>query len=445
MLAAGEAVQVLADRTGVHHGRLGGDSDAKSLADRLGRLPLALRIAGSFLAEMAEVPSAFADPASIRSYLTYREVLESGDLRAVFPSRATSDLTPDQARDIIDRTWELSLDQLESRQFSEARRLLRLLSCLADAPIPYELLLHPPTLASSPLFANITGPRLWQVLQALAGFGLIELTRGQDQVLPRVIRLHPLVRGTSRSQGEQGEYLALAASLARAAAEVPDAAGSPEDPSTWPRWQVLAPHALHVFEAMTSAAVYPDEALIAAAYAADRAASYQATQGLISTAKAIHRAVLPVRMRTLGPDHPDTIDTRHSIARRLAERADYDNAEIEYSRTLEAMRRTLGPDNIETLNLRHNIAALVSFRGNYAQAEAQYRDILAIKLKTLSQDHEYVLLTRHEIARMMSEQGRYADAEVEFRSVLAGRTSTLGADNYGTLVTRSQLARAMGA
>jgi hypothetical protein len=48
MLAAEDAVQVLADRTGAHHERLGGDVGAESLADRLGRLPLALRIAGSF-------------------------------------------------------------------------------------------------------------------------------------------------------------------------------------------------------------------------------------------------------------------------------------------------------------------------------------------------------------------------------------------------------------
>ena len=447
MLTAEEAAQVLADRTGAHHGRLGGDVGAESLAGRLGMLPLALRIAGSSLAELVEVPPAFADPAQINSYLRYREVLDQGDMHAAFPSRAASGLTPDQARDIIDRTWELSLDQLESRQFPEARRLLKLLSCLADAPIPYELLLHPPTLANSPLFASITGPRLWQVLQALAGVGLIELAGGQDQIVLPVIRLHPLVRDTSRadsSQSEQREYLALAASLAGAAA-VPEAAGLPKDPLSWPRWQALVPHALHIFKVMSAAAGYPDEALIAAADAANKAARYQASQGLISTAEATHRAVLLVRLRILGADHPDTIGTRYDIARRLAERADYENAEIEYRDVLVGMRRVLGPDNIITLNLQHDIAALVSFRGDYAQAEAQYRDILAIKLEALGPDHEYVLLTQHEIARMMSEQGRYAEAEAEFRRVLAGRISALGPDNYDTLITRSQLARAMAA
>jgi tetratricopeptide (TPR) repeat protein len=446
MLTGREAAQVLADRTGVHHGRLGGDAGAESLAGRLGRLPLALRIAGSYLAELAEVPPVFAEPGHIDSYLRYRDVLDQGDLHAAFPPQGgASALTPDQARDVVDRTWELSLDHLESRGFPEARRLLTLLSCLADAPVPYELLLRPPALAGSRLFTGITGTRLWHVLQALAGFGLIELASGQDQATPRAIRLHPLVRDTSRAgitPSEQEQYLTLAASLARAAA-APEGAGSPEELPTWRQWQVLAPHALHVFHVM-AAAGYTNGTLITAAYAADKAAAYQANQGLVSTAEATHRAVLEVRLQALGADHRDTIDTRHYIARRLSEQGDYHNAEIEYDSVLEAMQRTLGPDNIEILNLQHNIAALISFRGDYAQAEAQYRDILSMKLKTLAGDHKYVLITRHEIARMMSQQGRLAEAEAEFRSVLAIRVRVNGPDSYGTLVTRSQVARMAG-
>ena len=445
VLATGEAAQVLADRAGVHHERLGSDMGAEALAERLGRLPLALRIAGSFLAELAETPRAFAGPAPMCSYLQYRTTLDRGDLHAAFPSQAPGDLTSDQARGIINRTWELTLDQLESRQFPEARRLLRLLACLAGAPVPYELLLHPPTLAGSPIFSGITGPRLWQVLQALAGFGLIELAGSQDIAVPGVIRMHPLVRDTSRAGHDEPEqYLMLAASLMSTAA-FSDVTGSPDEPPAWPQWQVLAPHALHIFETIAAADSYPDESLIAAARAADWAAAYQATQGMISLAELTHRTVLRIRLRLLGADHPDTISTRHYLARRLSERADYDNAEAEYRVVLEAMRRTLGPEHLDTLNVQHNIAALTSFRGKYAQAEAEYRDILAIKLKVLAPDHESALITQHEIARMRSEQGHYAEAEAEFRSVLETRIRTIGPDHYNTLITRSQLARTMAA
>jgi tetratricopeptide (TPR) repeat protein len=447
LLTSAEAAQVLADRTGTHHDRLGGYSGAESLANRLGRLPLALRIAGSFLSETAEIPPAFADPTSIRSYLDYRNTLDQGDIRTVFPTPNSGTLTSEQARGIIDQTWELTLDQLESRQFPEARRLLRLLSFLADAPIPYELLLNPAILRGSELFAGITGPRLWQVLQALSGFGLIELPDIKDQKTPRVIRLHPLVRDTSRAgttDSEQEEYLSLAANLLKEAA-LSDAMGSPDEPSTWPQWQAVTPHALHVLETMLGAGHHSEAAVAVSTYAADMAANYQANQGLIRPAEATHRTVLQVRMHTLGTDHPDTIKTRHFIARRLSERADFAAAEAEYRSVFDAMRRVLGPEHPDTLTVQHNTAASVSFSGDYAKAEAEYRDVLRVKMRVFGQDHEETLTTRHEIARMMSTQGRYSEAEAEFRSVLQTRNSTLGPDHYNTLITRSQLARAIAA
>jgi tetratricopeptide (TPR) repeat protein len=445
MLAVTEAAQVLADRTKSHHSALGGDADAEALAERLGRLPLALRIAGSFLAEMAEIPLAFADPGLIRSYHQYREALQHGQFHAAFPSSDAVILTQDQARGVVGRTWELTLNQLASRQFPEARKILRLLACLADAPVPHELLIHPPDLAGSELFPGISGPRLWQVLQALAGFGLIDFVGGETGTVPRVIRLHPLVRDTSRpgSRDERAAYLALAASLLRRAA---DATGWLDDPAAaQSRWQALAPHAFHVFETLTAAAGFPSDAITAAAEAADKAANYQAAQGLIIAAEETLRAVLRIRVRILGTDHLDTIATRFGIARRLAERADYSHAETECNDVLEARRRILGPEHPSTLNTWHEMAAMISFRGDYAQAEAEYREVLAIKLRVLGPDHKDTLITRHEIARMMSAQGNYAEAEAEFRSILASSLHTLGPDHYSTLVTRSQLARTMAA
>lgn len=158
------------------------------------------------------------------------------------------------------------------------------------------------------------------------------------------------------------------------------------------------PHALHVFEILTGSPGYPDDAIEAAAYAAGLAADYQATQGLIAPAEATLRAVLQIWLRTRGADHPDTIATRHSIARRMAERADFVHAELEYRNVLDALRRTLGPEHPDTLHVQHNTASLISFQGHFAQAEAEYREVLAVKLKLLGPDHPDTLTTRHEVA-----------------------------------------------
>lgn len=167
--------------------------------------------------------------------------------------------------------------------------------------------------------------------------------------------------------------------------------------------------------------------------------------------------MLQVRLRTLGADHPDTIDTRHSIARRLAERADYGAAESEYRGVLEVMQRVLGAEAPGTLMVHRNLAALVSFRGDYAQAEAEYRDVLAIKLRVLGRDHQDTLnqvlavrqakipdhpdtlSTRHELARVLVARGNTPAAQAEFQAVLTAKIRVLGPDHPSTALTRREI------
>jgi hypothetical protein len=130
-----------------------------------------------------------------------------------------------------------------------------------------------------------------------------------------VTRLHPLVRDTSRPRPDTGPdghtgYLELAARLLDRAARAEET-GDPEDPGMWPMWQPLVPHAVYVFEALTPGADGPDAAVENAAYAASMTARYQSDQGLHARAAATQRDVLAARLRVLGPDHPDTLNTRY--------------------------------------------------------------------------------------------------------------------------------------
>jgi hypothetical protein len=47
----------------------------------------------------------------------------------------------------------------------------------------------------------------------------------------------------------------------------------------------------------------------------------------------------------LGPDHPDTLDSRSNLARVLAARGRLEEAEAEYRAVLEARTRVLLPDH----------------------------------------------------------------------------------------------------
>jgi hypothetical protein len=88
-----------------------------------------------------------------------------------------------------------------------------------------------------PTHAGPSAQRLWQALAALDDSGLIDLTRPAQPDDIAVLRLHPLVRDTSRrSATERLSLLATAASLVSRATAAPEV-GVPEDPPVWPIWR----------------------------------------------------------------------------------------------------------------------------------------------------------------------------------------------------------------
>jgi Tetratricopeptide repeat/NB-ARC domain len=444
MLPADPAAEVLVDYTGYQLG-LGSEDDARMLASRLGGLPLALKIAGSYLGESAAIPATFADTGVIGTYRQYQDAIQAGDLGTVFPA-PDGQLTAEQARGLVGRTWDLTLDLLDARPLPEARRVLRLLASFADAPVPYELL-HPDTLAASRLLRDITGSRLWQALKALVDFGLIDLdTSGQGPAAVQVVRLHPLVRDTSRPAPgpERLAFLELAARLLRRASASGEI-GTPRDPQTWPAWQLLVAHSVVVFDSLTSEPDCPDDAAEVAAYAVNRTAQFQREQGFHAAVEVQLRKVLAVRLRVLGPDDPSTLATRHSLAVEMAAQGDHAAAEAEFRDVLAAELRVLGPDDPATLTTRHEIAIAMATQGDHAAAEAEFRDVLAARLRVQGPDHQHTLITRTRIAVEMAAQGVHAAAEAEYRDVLAAELRVLGSDHADTLVTRHNLAVEMAA
>jgi NB-ARC domain len=145
LLDDGIAADVLNDLA--PHLREDAKEPAMDLARRLGGLPLALHLAGSYLA------SPFT---RWHSFAAYLEALDSEGLPDVL---ADLDDLGAQARVTVTRTWELSLDALAA----DGRPLLFLLSCYAAAtPIP-AMLLKPDLLTAifipvDPAWA-VTSPR----------------------------------------------------------------------------------------------------------------------------------------------------------------------------------------------------------------------------------------------------------------------------------------------
>ena len=173
-----------------------GDREARALSARLGGLPLALHLAGSYLGSSVARWSTFAG---------YHRALDGVEL-----STALDDLDEPGAdrRDTVQRTWDLSLDALSAGGRPQARPLLLVLSCFAPAtPIPAWLLHLPPLvnlLADSVSPAAGTGDAGRRILddglQGLASTGLIEISgRGRAAGL-HAIAVHLVVADVNRGR-----------------------------------------------------------------------------------------------------------------------------------------------------------------------------------------------------------------------------------------------------
>ena len=144
--------------------------------------------------------------------------------------------------------------------------------------------------------------------------------------------------------------------------------------------------------------------------------------------------------RLLGPDHPDTLASRHNLAGAYREAGRLTEAIALYEQVLTDCVRILGEDHPDTLISRHNLAGAYQKAGRLTEAIALYEQVLTDHTRVLGQDHPHTLTSRHNLAYAYQEAGRLEEAIALFEQVLTDRTRVLGQDHPDTLTSRHNLA-----
>jgi tetratricopeptide (TPR) repeat protein len=452
----------------------GDEAAARLLARRLGGLPLALHLAGSYLRSTVVYCPTFT---------AYAEVLGGdGGLRLLDGSGA-----PD--RSVVTRTWEISLDNLARDGVPQARNLLRLLSCYAaDASIPMSLLDGRrlfPLLAREPTGSSVDHSDLLleRGLRALARVGLIDVgTSGRE----RALTLHPLIVQTNRMNlmnlgTTTSRITEPDATLVRqvAAGLVVDALSGlrVDEPADWPRYRMVGVH-LHAL--LGTVADHLDEdgltALLRATWMTvcaldesgahdvaerlNRAAlahvphqdhevglclSHQlawelALRGWYTDSERIFLEVTQRRARLLGDDHPETLKSRHELAWVAGCQQRWVEAEARYDLVLEDRRHVLGEDHFDTLLTRFERGWSIANQGRFDEARALLELVLQDRIRLLGEAHQRTVGTRHELAWIAAKQGRLGEAESLYRQVLVDRRRALGDEHLSTLTIHHELA-----
>ena len=416
---------------------------SKALARRLGGLPLALHLAGAYLASPLAHWHSFDD---------YHRALDSVELPAALAD--IEDLGAD-GRATIHQTWDLSLDALAADGRPQTRPLLFLLSCYAPAiPIPVALL-QPERLtrlltsAGKDAAWNESPPKdeearnLRSGLRGLASVGLIDITNDNDLNGTEIVTVHPVVADANRCRiltTAGPEVLAIGDT----AVGLLQAAGLELDPTRaadWPTWRRLVPHVTAMLEWL-SPHLAPEA--LASLLEISKSAGHALRQGgNFAAAESLARAGLTAAAALLGDDHAVCLTARSTLAKAIGRQGRNREAELLHRELLADQQRILGNDHPETLVTRHNLGWMIEYQGRYREAELLYQDLLSDQQRILGIDHSLTLASRHRIARMASEQGRYAEAEQLYREVLGNQQRVLGEEHAEVLITRHNLALAI--
>lgn len=442
-----------------------GDLDsARKVAERLGRLPLALTLAGSHLAHQ----------------LLESWSMDEYDRKLAEESTAIVDqgATGGQSRHLVGRTWQLSLDALAGQGLPEAATVLRLLSFLAADPVPLDLLapLARGVAAADGLEPALPPGRLEPALRALLDHSLAELV---ETVGVRCVRAHGVLLDSVAAGVPEGQRAVLAEVGAELLCSALPASGTAQDESRR-RLALLAPHAsalsvaapgertatvavrvaCELFEAGDFAgalAVIPGIAARAetllgtqhplALEAREAEAKALWRMGRYPEAQALHRRVLGQRDLLLGQDHPDTLRSAFELHFPLLLMGNADEAEHFVRRALEGQRRVLGEDAPETL---FSWAALVEVLGHLRRGQdldTEADGFLGTCERSLPPDHLIPVSGRHNYAWGLHVLNRDAEAEPLAERVLAERVRLHGSDHplaLSALSLKAQVAAGLG-
>ncbi|MDR2118892.1 MAG: tetratricopeptide repeat protein [Tannerellaceae bacterium] len=153
-----------------------------------------------------------------------------------------------------------------------------------------------------------------------------------------------------------------------------------------------------------------------------------------------HLKAIAIKEKTLGAGHPDTAATCNSIATVYRRKGDHVQALEWYRKTLKIQEKALGAYHPEIAAICNDIALIYTNQKSYTQALEWHQKARAIREKVLGTLHSDTAVTYNNIAGVYNEQGNYAQALEWFMKSLSVSEKILGASHYHTATTYNNIA-----
>jgi tetratricopeptide (TPR) repeat protein len=397
------------------------DPAADELCELLDDLPLALHLAGCYLAHYGHEVSAAEYLEELRA-----APLEHGSLR-----RAAGDVpSPTGHEQNVEATFRVSYRRLKPADPTDAlaRRLFVLAGhCAPGVPIPRDLLRRAwpeETAEDKHLFAD--------ALRRLADLGLFQPAGDGDY------QVHRLLAGFARDVGatvDAGAQAAVEEALLAELSKRLDQAGY--------LGQLLTLH-LHL-RAVTDAALERKDKQ--AANLCVWLGYYLGQIGDYARARPYYERALAIFEKVLGGEHPDTARSLNNMGALLQAMGDLAGARPYYERALDIREKVLGGEHLHTANSLNNLGFLLQDMGDLAGARPYLERALDIREKVLGGEHPHTANSLNNLGGLLDEMGDLAGARPYYERALDIREKVLGGEHPHTALSLNNLGtllRAMG-
>jgi tetratricopeptide (TPR) repeat protein len=426
-----------------------GELDA--LAEELGDLPLALHLAGSYLARYRESLT----PTTYLAQLRKSAALDH-------PSLQGEVFSPTGHVQHVQRTFSLSVERLDPSEPTDclARALLARAALFAPGElIPRDLLLA--TVVEDEQNAEDALVRLMTLgLVEAVEHGGLRLHRLVVQFVLGVMRdeqaladVEQAVLNTAERLAEEAVISALIPLqaqlrfVAERALERGEPAGALATILGHHLWLLSESQAARTYLehalALREQAVNPDPLLIAATL--NILGLVVVGYGDLNMALEHARRALIIWETHLGQEHPTTDAEVNNIAYAHTLRGDYKKAEIAFRRSLATRHRIFGLCHRETARVLNNLGMLNVKRGAYRTARRYLRLALAIREQLVTAPHMSIAMTLTHLGEINLGLDDYACALAYHGRALAMRQAMFGEVHISVAESLTNLGRVMRA
>ncbi len=428
------------------------DSDLRAIAVTLGDLPLALHLAGSFLAKYRYTIT----PAQYLARLHTPTILGDRSLEG-------AGLSPTEHVQHVARTFAQSYERLDPSDPTDAlaRTLLAHAACFAPGePLPrwlvLETLVLPEHDAERMLLAE-------DALTRLIDLGLLETDAAGS------LRLHRLVAAFVQA------VLVNAAAQAAVEAMMLRVVNDLNDQGNPRPMLVIQPHLRFIIESalpradariarlchalgshLWQLAVYPEaERYYAQALTIleqvvgiehpDTAKSLNClgtvfwSQGQYAEAQRHYAQALAIYQQVFGADHPDIAMSLNNLGNILVEQGQYAEAQHHYAQALAIRQQVFGANHTSTAGVLKNLGGVLTSLGQYDKAQLYLEQALAIYQQALGPEHPLTAQCFHDLSLVLQAQGQYAEAQRYLEQALAIQQRVFGVDHPDTALSLSNL------